>query len=50
MKARVTFRLVRKEKPLPPAKPPGRPPSPGGIRAPGGGGAGNGMVCPGPGR
>jgi len=49
MSAREAYRLVRKEKPLPPAKPPARPPAPTGIRAPGGG-AFNGMVCPGTGR
>jgi len=51
MNARDTVQLIRKEKPLPPAKPPARPPEPTGIRAPGGGGASaGGMVCPGPGR
>jgi hypothetical protein len=50
MTARDTIQLLRKEKPLPPARPPGRPPAPDGIRAPGGVGAANGVVCPGPGR
>ena len=52
MIARPTVQLIRKDKPLPlpPAKPPVRQPSPSGIRAPGGSGAGTGMVCPGPGR
>ena len=38
--------LIRKEKPIGPSKPPKRPPSPGGINAPGGS-AGGGMICPG---
>jgi hypothetical protein len=50
MKTSATVQLIRKEKPLPPAKPPARPPAPTGIRAPGGAGASTGMVCPGPGR
>jgi hypothetical protein len=50
MNARATVQLIRKEMPLPPAKPPARPPAPTGIRAPGGSGANTGMVCPGPGR
>ncbi|HUD71771.1 MAG TPA: hypothetical protein VMQ62_07390 [Dongiaceae bacterium] len=51
MNARA-FQLVRKEKPLPPAKPPEKqPPAPTGIRAPGssGGTRGNGMICGAPG-
>ena len=39
--------VVRKEKPLPPAKPPARPPEPSGVRVPGSTGSPNGMVCPG---
>jgi len=41
------YQVVRKEKPLPPAKPPEKPPVPTGIRAPGssGGTRGSGMVC-----
>jgi len=39
--------LIRKEKPLPPSKPPARPPSPGGINAPGGTPGGGSMICPG---
>ena len=39
--------LIRKEKPLPPSKPPARPPSPGGINAPGGSSGGGSMICPG---
>ncbi|HEV8701471.1 MAG TPA: FHA domain-containing protein [Candidatus Polarisedimenticolia bacterium] len=39
--------LIRKEKPLPPSKPPARPPAPGGINAPGGTAAGGSMICPG---
>ncbi len=38
--------LIRKEKPADPPKPPARPPSPGGINAPGGS-TGGGMICPG---
>lgn len=41
--------VVRKERPLPPPKPPVRPPAPSGIRAPGNGAPSNGMICPGPG-
>lgn len=41
--------LIRKEKPLPPDKPPVRPPSPGGINAPGGTPGGGPMICPGTG-
>ena len=41
--------LIRKEKPLPPSKPPVRPPSPGGINAPGGTPGGGSMICPGTG-
>ena len=41
--------LIRKEMPLPPAKPPVRPPSPGGINAPGGTPGGGSMICPGTG-
>ncbi len=41
--------LIRKEKPLPPVKPPVRPPSPGGINAPGGTPGGGSMICPGTG-
>lgn len=46
MNARA-YQVVRKEKPLPPAKPPEKPPAPTGIRAPGSSGAtrGTGMVC-----
>lgn len=49
MKARA-YLVVRKEKPMPPAKPPSTPPAPTGIRAPGGNGVarGGGMVCAGP--
>lgn len=39
--------VLRKERPLPPAKPPARPPAPSGIRAPGNGAPSNGMICPG---
>ena len=39
--------LIRKEKPLPPSKPPARPPAPGGINAPGGTAGGGSMICPG---
>ena len=39
--------LIRKEKPLPPSKPPSRPPAPGGINAPGGATTVGGMICPG---
>jgi len=39
--------LIRKEKPLPPSKPPARPPAPGGINAPGGTSGGGSMICPG---
>jgi hypothetical protein len=40
------YLVVRKEKPLPPAKPPEKPPAPTtGIRAPGGNGGQHGMVC-----
>jgi len=39
--------LIRKEKPLPPSKPPTRPPAPGGINAPGGATTVGGMICPG---
>jgi hypothetical protein len=43
--------LLRKEKPVPGPKPPTRPPSQGGIKAPGVGGTGSGgMVCPGTGK
>ena len=46
--ARPAVRVIRKEKPVPGPRPPLRPPSPGGIKAPGGGdGAPGGMVCPG---
>ena len=41
--------LIRKEKPLPPSKPPARPPAPGGINAPGGATTVGGMICPGTG-
>ena len=41
--------VLRKERPLPPPKPPARPPDPSGIRAPGNAPA-NGMICPGTGR
>jgi len=41
--------LIRKEKPLPPSKPPARPPAPGGINAPGGATTAGGMICPGTG-
>lgn len=41
--------LIRKEMPLPPSKPPVRPPSPGGTKAPGGSTGGGSMICPGPG-
>jgi hypothetical protein len=41
---------VRKEKPLPPAKPQEKPPAPSGIRAPGNGVTSSGMICPGSGR
>jgi len=41
--------LIRKEKPLPPSKPPARPPAPGGINAPGGTTTVGGMICPGAG-
>ena len=39
--------LIRKEQPLPPSKPPVRPPSPGGTKAPGGSTGGGSMICPG---
>jgi len=43
-----TIKLIRKEKPAPVPRPPARPPDPGGIKAPGGGGTvQGGMVCPG---
>ena len=46
--ARPAVRVIRKERPVPGPRPPLRPPSPGGIKAPGGDGASpGGMVCPG---
>ena len=44
------IQTIRKEKPLPPPKPPARPPTPSGIQVPGSPGSPSGMVCPGPGR
>ncbi|HZM70813.1 MAG TPA: hypothetical protein VFB95_10665 [Candidatus Cryosericum sp.] len=41
----VVLRLVRKEKPLPPSKPPARPQAPAGVRVPGTSGAPGGMIC-----
>jgi hypothetical protein len=42
--------VLRKEKPLPPSKPPVRPPAPAGVRVPGNSGSPGGMICPGTGR
>jgi len=44
------LQLLRKEKPLPPSKPPARPPAPTGVRVPGASGSPGGMVCSGLGR
>lgn len=41
--------LIRKEMPLPPSKPPVRPPPSGGINAPGGTPGSGSMICPGTG-
>jgi len=42
------MRLIRKEKPIPGPRPPGRPPAPQGIRTPGSTGVpSGGMICPG---
>jgi hypothetical protein len=41
--------LIRKEMPLPPSKPPVRPPPSGGINAPGGSAGSGSMICPGSG-
>jgi hypothetical protein len=43
----ATRKMIRKEKPLPPARPPTRPPSPSGIKAPGETAKPSGMICPG---
>jgi hypothetical protein len=44
--SRTVKQAIRKERPLPPPpKPPARPPSPTGIRAPGSDTGPNGMVC-----
>ena len=42
----VVHRMIRKERPVLPPKPPARPPSPGGVNVPGSG-QGGGMICPG---
>jgi len=44
--SRSVSQVIRKERPLPPPpKPPARPPSPTGIRAPGSDTGPHGMVC-----
>ena len=41
------LQMLRKDKPLPPSKPPARPPAPTGVRVPGTSGCPGGMVCSG---
>ncbi len=43
-----TIKVIRKEKPLPPSRPPAKPPAPSGIKAPGDAAKpSGGMQCPG---